>query len=71
MKFTVYAGKNVMGRIYFSEKDTPVVGGGTVDTALVLGEWLQNVPVKIWCQAIGEDAKVERITVKRYKSGVN
>ena len=71
VKFTVYAGNHVMGRIYFSEKDTPVVGGGTVDTALVLGEWLQNVPVKIWCQAIGEDAKVERITVKRYKSGVN
>ena len=70
VKITVYAGDHVMGRIYFSEKDTPVVGGGTVDTALVLGEWLQDAAVRIWCQAIGEGAKVERITVKRYKSGV-
>ena len=54
VKITVYAGDHVMGRIYFSEKDTPVVGGGTVDTALVLGEWLQDAAVRIWCQAIGE-----------------
>ena len=70
VKLTVFSGDHVMGRIYFSEKDTPMVGGGTVDTALVLGEWLQDAPVKIWCQAIGKDAKVERITMKRYKSGV-
>ena len=38
-----------------------------MDTALVLGEWLQDAAVGC-VQAIGEGAKVERITVKRYRA---
>ena len=70
VKLTVYAGNHVMGRIYLSDNPAPTVGGGTPDTALVLGEWLRDAPVKIWCQAIGENALVSDITAKRYRNGV-
>ncbi|MCR5031924.1 MAG: beta-galactosidase [Lachnospiraceae bacterium] len=70
VKLTVYSGNHVMGRIYLSEDATPVVCGGTVDTALVLGEWTKKEPVRIWCQALKEDGEFTGVTAKRYKSGV-
>ncbi len=70
VKLTVYAADHVMGRIYLSDNPVPMVGGGTCNTTFVPGEWLQNTPVRIWCQAIGEKAAVDSIIVKRYKNGV-
>lgn len=70
VKMTVYAADHVMGRIYLSDNPVPVVGGGTCNTTFVPGEWLQKAPVRIWCQAIGENAAVDSIIVKRYKNGV-
>ena len=71
VKLTVYSGDHIMGRIYLSDTSIPVVTGGTPDTAMVLGEWLQNEPVRIWCQALDNDAVLYDVHAKRYLNGVS
>ncbi len=71
VKLTVTCGGHIMGRIYLSDAPTPIVTGGTPDTALVLGEWTKKEPVRIWCQALTENAVFTSVSAKRYKNGVS